>query len=150
MPHKGTHIALAVIEVIIGVSAVFGGYALLTGTFGFAQFLPVAWLAGTPFTDYTVPGLVLLVIIGGGMLVAAATIFIQREWAVLLSAAMGVVMVGFEAVEVTIVDRNPQAVIPPTIVQQVLLAGLGATIFCLASWLWLQEHRVPRLPARHA
>jgi hypothetical protein len=153
MPHKGRRIALASIEAFIGLCALGGGIAVVTGAFSFSQWLPVSWLEGTPFSDYTIPGLVLLVVIGGGMLLAATTIFIQREWAVLLSAAMGLVMIGFEAVEAATIDRNPQAVVPPTVVQQVLMAGLGGAIFSLAASLWLREYRARHLPtgrARHA
>jgi hypothetical protein len=61
--HKGRRIALFVIEAFIGVTAIQGGIGLLRGTFD--QVLRVAWLAGTPFSDYTIPGLVLLMVVGG-------------------------------------------------------------------------------------
>lgn len=150
MPHKASRIALASIEVLIGLTALGGGAAVVTGAFGFAQWLPVSWLAGTPFADYTVPGLVLFVVIGGGMLLAATTIFIQREWTVLLSAAMGLVMVGFEAVEAAIIDRNPDAVVPPTVIQQALMAGLGLLVFGVAGSLWLREFRGRHVTAGRA
>lgn len=89
------------------------------------------------------------------MLPAAATIFIQRQWALLLSATMGLIMLGFEVVEVAVIDRNPQAVIPqavipPTLLQQVLMASLGLVLFSVASWLWLREYGAPPTAARHA
>jgi hypothetical protein len=150
MLHNGNRITLAALEGFIGICALGGGYAVITGAFGFAQFLPLSWLDGTPFKDYTIPGLVLFVVIGGGMFLAASTIGIQRQWAVLLSAVMGGIMLGFEVVEVAIIDRNPQAVIPPTIVQQVLMAGLGLVIFSMAGRLWVREYGVPHTAARHA
>src|SRR5215469_18121271 len=104
MKHKGIRIALIVIEAFIGLAAIGGGIALLTGAFP-AQWLLVAWLQGTPFSDYTIPGLILLIVVGGGMLLAAATQFIQHKWAVLLSAAMGFVMLGWITFEVAIIDR---------------------------------------------
>src|SRR5437588_10538592 len=123
MKHKLVRIALVVLEAFVALSAVAGGIALLTGTF--AQGIPVAWLQGTPFSDYTIPGLVLTIVIGGGMLLAAATEFIQREWAVLFSVAMGLIMIGWEIVEVAIIDRYEQAVIPSTVAQQILFTVLG-------------------------
>src|SRR2546421_3935602 len=102
MKHKGIRIALVIIEAFIGLGAVAGGIALLRGVF--AQGIPVAWLAGTPFSDYTLPGLLLLIVVGGGMLLAAATVLIRREWAVLVSAVAGIFMVGFEVVEAASVD----------------------------------------------
>ena len=100
MKHKAIRIALVVIEAFIGLGAIGGGIAILTGAFD--EWLPVAWLQGTPFSDYTIPGLLLLIVVGGGMLLAATTVYIRRKWAVLLSAAMGLVMIGFE---VSINDR---------------------------------------------
>lgn len=146
MKHTGIRIALVIIEVFIGLGAIGGGIAILTGAFD--QWLPLTWLHGTPFNDYTIPGLVLLVVVGGGMLLAAATIFVQRAWAVLLSVAMGLVMIGFEVFEVVIVDRNAQAVIPSTVVQQILMSGLGLVIFGLATSLLMSENREHRFSTR--
>ena len=87
------------------------------------------------------------------MLVAAATIFTQHEWAVLFSAAMGLVMIGFEIFEVVIIDRYADAVIPSTIAQQALMSGLGLVIFGLAFYLWMSEyrqHHFPTSPVSHA
>jgi hypothetical protein len=148
MKHKGIRIALVVIEAFIGLGAIGGGIALLMGAF--AQWLPLAWLQGTPFSDYTIPGLVLTFVVGGGMLLAAATLFIQREWAVLLQASMGLIMIGWEIVEVAIIDRYEQAVVPSTVVQQVLFSVLGLAIFGLAAYLWMAEYRSRSFLTRHA
>lgn len=147
MKHKGIRTALVVIEACISLGAIGGGIALLIGAF--AQWLPIAWLQGTPFSDYTIPGLVLTFIVGGGMLLAAATLFSQREWAVLLSAAMGLILIGWEIVEVAIIDRYEQAVVPSTVVQQVLFSVLGLVIFGLAVYLWIAEYRGHSFLTRH-
>jgi len=151
MKHKAVRIALAVIEALIGFGAIGGGIAILTGAFD--QWLPLAWLQGTPFSDYTVPGLILLIVIGGGMLLAAATLFTRHEWAALLSAAMGLVMIGFEIVEVAIIDSHPDAIVPSSLSQQALMSILGLVIFGLASYLWISEYRqqhFPTSPVSHA
>ena len=148
MQHKGIRIALAVIQAVVGLGAVGGGIAILTGAFD--QWFSVAWLTGTPFSDYTIPGLVLLLVVGGGMLLGAATQFIRREWAVLLSAAQGLILLGWEVVEVAIIDRYAQAVIPSTVVQQVLFTVLGLVIFGLAAFLWMREYRGHSWLTRHA
>jgi hypothetical protein len=148
MKHKGIRIALAVIEACIGLGAIGGGIALLIGAMG--QWLPVAFLQGTPFSDYIIPGLILTVVVGGGMLLAAATQFIQREWTVLLSAAMGLILIGWEIVEVAIIDRYAQAVVPSTVVQQVLFSVLGLVIIGLSTSVWMAEYRGEHVPTRHA
>lgn len=148
MRHQGIRTALLIIEACIGLGAIGGGIAILTGAF--ARWLPVTFLQGTPFSDYTIPGLVLLIVVGGAMLLAAATQFIQRAWAVLLSAAMGLVMLGWELVEIVIIDRNKQAVVPSTVIQQALFSVLGIVIFGLAASLWMTEYRGQHVPTRHA
>ncbi len=144
MKHKGIRIALAVIEACIGMAAIGGGIALLIGAMD--QWLPVTFLQGTPFSDYIIPGLVLTIVVGGGMLLAAATQFIQREWVVLLSVTMGLVMIVWEIVEGAIIDRYEQAVVPSTMVQQVLFSVLGLVIIGLAGYLWMTEYRSQHVP----
>ena len=139
MKHTVIRIVLAIIEACIGLGALVGGIAILSGAFD--QWLPAAFLQGTPFSDYLIPGLLLTVVIGGGMLLASATQFFQREWIVLLSAMMGLIMLGWEIAEVAIIDRYEQAIVPSTIVQQVLFSVLGLLIFGLAAYLWLTEYR---------
>ena len=136
---------LVIIEALVGLGALGGGIAILTGAFD--PWLPLGWLQGTPFRDFTIPGFILLIVIGGGMLVAAVTVFVQHEWAVLLSVAMGLVMSGFEIFEVVILDRYADAIIPSTIAQQTLMSGLGLVIFGLASYLWMSDYRRQHFPS---
>ena len=84
------------------------------------------------------------------MLLAAATQFVQREWAVLLSAVMGCIMLGWVAFEVAIIDRYPQAVVPSTIAQQVLFPVLGLAMIGLAAYLWKTEYYGHAFLLRHA
>lgn len=57
-------VALLVALVVLGVSAVAGGIGLLVDTSGEVLGLPVSLLAGSPFEDYLIPGLVLLSVLG--------------------------------------------------------------------------------------
>ena len=147
MNHKLVRIALVAIETFVGLGAIAGGIALLTGVF--AQGIPVAWLQGTPFSDYTVPGLALAILVGGGMLLAAATVFILREWAVLVSAVAGIFMVGFEVVEAVSVDSKAGNGLPLMAGLQVFYFVLGLAIFGLAAYLWMTEYRDHSLLTRH-
>jgi hypothetical protein len=67
MKYTLVRIAIGVPEVFIALSAIGGGIVLLAGTYqdgvlrkagGRGQF-PLQWLQHTPFSDYTVPALVL-------------------------------------------------------------------------------------------
>jgi hypothetical protein len=148
MKHKVIRIALVVIEAFIGLSAIQGGIALLRGAFD--QVVPVAWLAGTPFSDYTIPGLVLVIVVGGSALLAAATVFIHREWAVLVSVLAGLLMAGYEVVEAVSLDSKVGNVLPSVLELQLLYFVLGLAIFGLAGSLWMREYRSQHFHLRHA
>ncbi len=49
---------------LLGVSAVFGGWALTSSPTGDAIQLPIELLQGTPFDNYLIPGILLLVFNG--------------------------------------------------------------------------------------
>jgi len=65
------------------LNAVAGGYYGLSGARG----VPREWLEGTPFTNYFVPSLFLLVVVGGAMLWAAVAVF--GNWRRCRSVALG-------------------------------------------------------------
>ena len=139
MKHKIIRIALIVIELFVGLWAVIGGVGLMTGAIPFLL-MPVEYLQGTPFSDYTIPGLLLLIVVGGSFLFAAATILTGREVGVLASALAGLIVIGFEAVEVAIIDRYA-IVLPNAVPQQVIMSVLGLACFGLAAYLWMTEYR---------
>lgn len=136
--HHVARIALVILEAIVGVSAIDGGMALLRGAFD--QVLSTAWLAGTPFSDYTVPGLVLVIVVGGSALLAAATAFIHREWAVLLSVLAGLFIAGYEVVEIVSLDSKVGNVLPMVLALQLFYFALGLAILGLAGFLWTREY----------
>lgn len=148
MKHKVIRIALFVIEAFIGLTAIQGGIGLLRGTFD--QVLRVAWLAGTPFSDYTIPGLVLVIVVGGSALLAAATVFIDREWAVLVSVLAGLLMAGFEVVEAFSLDSKVGNAFPTVLGLQLFYFVLGLAVFGLAGFLWMREYRSQHFHLRHA
>lgn len=85
-------VALVVLEGFVALTAIAGGIALATGLE--RNRFPLAWLEGTPFHSYVVPGLILCLVVGG--MAAAATIVVLRApmagaW---LSLAASVTLVG--------------------------------------------------------
>jgi hypothetical protein len=146
--HKGIRTALLVLEAFIVTSAIPGGIGLLQGMeFGFV--LPVAWLAGTPFSDYTIPGLVLMIVVGGTALLAAAALFIDRAWAVLVSVLAGLLMVGYEVVEVVTVESKLGDALPMALGAQLLWSVAGLAVFVLAGSLWMRDYRRQHFHLRH-
>jgi hypothetical protein len=81
----------------VGVGALYGGVRLLVD----AEALGVreSWLEGTPFSDYRVPGVVLLTVVGGGMLVTALAALRRSRYAGVASFAMGGALLVWGAVE---------------------------------------------------
>ncbi len=149
MKHEVIRIVLLVIAAFIATSAIEGGMALLRGELD--RFLSKAWLAGTPFSDYTIPGLVLAIVVGGSALIAAATIFIHREWAVLVSELAGLVMVGYLVVEAVSIDSKVGTALPTALMLQLFYFVLGMALFGLAGFLWKREYRSSRhFHLRHA
>jgi hypothetical protein len=145
--HKVIRITLFVLETFIWTSALAGGIGILQGT---NPYLQVAWLADTPFSDYTIPGLLLVIVVGGSALLAAATVFIQREWAVLVSLLAGQLMAGYEVVEAIIIDSKVGNVILTTLVTQLVFFVPGLVIFGLAGFIWVRDYRPQHFHLRHA
>ena len=83
------------------------------------------------------------------MLLAAATVFIPREWAVLISVVAGIVMVGFEVVEAVCIDSKVGDGLPLVAGLQVFYVVLGLAIFGLAAYLWRTEYRGHSLLTGH-
>ena len=86
LAHRAVAGVVAAIEFVIGMAAVFGGYGLLSDAEGLGA--KQAWLDGTIFPDYTVPGLFLLVVIGGGMLCAAVLTVVAERYARVAAGVM--------------------------------------------------------------
>jgi hypothetical protein len=76
---------VALVAGIVGVGAIYGGLRLL--------------LEGTSFADYTVPGLVLLVVVGGGMLLTASSALRHSRFAGVAALTMGGALLAWGVVE---------------------------------------------------
>ncbi len=83
--------AVAAVEAIVGAGAVYGGLGLLRDAEGLGA--KQSWLAGSVFPDYTVPGLVLLVVLGGGGLAAALATFAGWRGAPLAALSLAAALV---------------------------------------------------------
>jgi hypothetical protein len=117
-------------EVFNGLGALAGGLSLMASPDGGILNMPTSYLAGSPFTDYFIPGLLLTVCVGVGMLSAAALLVMRRPYALDLAIATGAALVIFEIVEVFVIGFNPM---------QVLYGGLGAVVLGLGIRGWLDQ-----------
>lgn len=103
MDEKGVRITLIVVNLFAAVSAIVGAIGLLAGFMA----IPLSELTGTPFADFTIPALLLGIVVGGSALVAAMiALFGPRRFEALASAAAGCIMVGWMTVEVAMVGLD--------------------------------------------
>lgn len=130
MEYKGLRMTIGVITGFIALTALGGGITLLSGTEG-ARF-PLEWLQGTPFKTYTIPALVLTVIVGGSALIACISIFRNLRMGIVSSLAAGLLIAGFITVEVLLLKQVPPG---PTPIEKMYF-GLGLVTFLLAGFLW--------------
>jgi len=118
-----------VFETILGIGAIGGGLALVIGPRGEVLPLPVSALAGSPFTTYCVPGLILVVVLGVGPLVAAVLAHRRHAAAPFFTVVVGAALVIWIAVEIAIVGYSSH---PPL---QAVYLGLGIVIV-LVGGMW--------------
>jgi hypothetical protein len=91
----------------LAVTALFGGLNLVRDPTGASidLVIPVdlSHLAGTPFADYLIPGVVLVVCLGLYPLVVLYGQVTRSPWAWVASGAMAVILLGWLAVEVALI-----------------------------------------------
>jgi hypothetical protein len=128
MSERGLRIAVAGVDLFEAASAIVGAVGLVVGFMN----IPVSGLAGTAFTDFTVPALLLGVVVGGSALAAAVvTAFGPRRRAAAASAAAGCITVGYLIVEIAMLGLVHWA--------QVVWLLVGLLMIGLAALLWRGE-----------
>ena len=65
--------------------------------------MPIEWLGGTPFSDYFIPSLILIVAVGGSSLIAAIAVLLRLRFARLLAFDAVVTLFIWLAVQVAMI-----------------------------------------------
>lgn len=112
--------ALGALLAFGALNALGGGYYGLAGAKG----IPREWLRGSGFSDYFVPSLVLMTVVGGSFLLAAVAVFARWRHDRWLATAAGVIVLGWLAVEVAIIGYVSWMQ-PATAVAGALVLGLA-------------------------
>ena len=81
------------------LNAIGGGYYGLSGAAG----VPTEWLEGSPFPDYFIPSLILLVVVGGSFVMAAIVVFAGARIARVAALTAGLIVLGWLAAQVAII-----------------------------------------------
>lgn len=97
---RATRVALAVIAAFVAVTAVGGGLALLAGLE--VERYPLGTLAGTPFATYTIPAVLLTVVVGGSAALALTSCLRARSYRAGRVLAAGTILMGWIVGEVVI------------------------------------------------
>jgi hypothetical protein len=114
---------LVILELGTGTAALAGGVLLAASPDGSLLRADPAALAGSPFTDWEAPGVLLATLVGGGFLMAGGWQLTGRRHARELSVLAGAGLIAFEAAELGWIGFHPL---------QPLFALVGAGVIALA------------------
>jgi hypothetical protein len=90
------------LEVFLGLGAMFGGGALILAPDGHLLGMPTTLLAGSPFTSFLVPGIILFTLVGLAPLLAATITVRRQAFAPLAAVAVGLTLIGWVSVEMVV------------------------------------------------
>lgn len=133
MLHRIVRITFVLLAGFVALTAIGGGVAMLAGVDQF----PLAWLAGTPFADFTIPALILAVVVGGSALAALVLALRRSRYSAPAGIAAGVLLAGFIGVEVLILKQTPPG---PTPIEIFYFAA-GALMLAAAAALYFAPQR---------
>lgn len=111
-----------------GIAAIFGGYTLASDPSGQAMQVSLEFLKNSPFPDYFIPGLILLVVLGGGSLCAALVAILKVRWYPTLVAFMGCVLVAWIVVQMLMLKV--------LFYLQFIIGGIGILLLALGVIQW--------------
>jgi hypothetical protein len=139
MRERVVRTTLVVVNLFAAASAIVGAVGLVVGFMN----IPLSELEGTPFADFTVPALLLGIVVGGSALAAAAiSLFGPRRLETLAAAGAGLVMVGWMTVEVAMIGLDVWV--------QGLYFVLGLVMVGLAALLeWTERAAAPHGALTH-
>jgi hypothetical protein len=103
MEHTRSRKALIAIDAFAGITALFG-MAMLLARWPFR--LPLSSLRYTPFGDYTVPALILGLVVGASALLAMGATLRRASRGPLLALVAGAIMIGWIVGEMTLLPTN--------------------------------------------
>ena len=101
--NKNLYTGLGVLQAFIGLGALGGGIMLVIDPSGSALGVPLSFLEGSPFPDYLIPGIFLLVVNGVGSLIGAGYSFSRKRYAQEIAIVLGSILVAWIVIQVIII-----------------------------------------------
>lgn len=114
--------------VLQAVGAIAGGGALAIKPGGDLLKMPLSYIEDSPFHDYRIPGLLLLLVLGVFPLVVAVGLLQRRPWAWFGAFAVGCGLIIFELVEHQVIGYNVQQPIWGSIGGLIALVSLAPSV----------------------
>ena len=125
------HVALIILTIFLALTALAGAIQLLEGTYAPS----VDLLKGSFFTDYTIPGLAVGLIVGGCAIFAAVLLIRRSRYSILFAVTAGVIIMFFEFVEVLSIG-SPVGIARTL---QIFYFGLGTVIVVASMGNWFLD-----------
>lgn len=132
---------LLVLLLVQGLGGLAGGLSLALRPDGSIMQMPVSYLDGSPFSDYLIPGLILLLVLGVLPLVAVAGLWMGRRWAWYAAVVVGLGLMIWILVEILIIPFNWL---------QPAFGVVGVLIFAVAVLKSVRRHFGVLLPGEDA
>jgi hypothetical protein len=126
MPGRALRMSLFALDLLAAASAGVGGVLVAAQVDRF----PPEWLAGSPFADYTLPGLILAVVVGGSAALATLAVAMRPRLGGPASAVAGAIMVGWIVGELLLLSQNGADSSPRSPVEAIYLL-VGAAMLTL-------------------
>ncbi|MFP4021450.1 MAG: hypothetical protein ACLFUK_07580 [Halanaerobium sp.] len=89
---------LIFLHAFVGIGALFGGGGAILNPVD-PMGITVDALKNSPFSNFLIPGIILLVVIGFGNIFAAAVLYYEYKYSLYISHLMGLALVGWIAVQ---------------------------------------------------
>jgi hypothetical protein len=103
MHRSMTRSILIALHAVLGVAAVVAGQAFVREPSGAALGMSADWLKRSPFRSFRIPGLFLMLVIGGTNLLSAAVLWRRDHRSELVSLATGLLLVVWVAIQTAII-----------------------------------------------
>jgi hypothetical protein len=100
---RKAYTGLGSLQAFIGLGALAGGFMLVKDPSGIALGVPLSLLDGSPFPDYLIPGIFLLVVNGIGSMIGAGLSFTRRLYAQEIAIVLGAILVAWIVIQVAII-----------------------------------------------
>jgi hypothetical protein len=71
---------LIILQLFLGVGAIVGGGGLILDPQGSLLSMPLSLLQHSPFSDYLIPGIILLLVLGVGPILIASSLITRWKW----------------------------------------------------------------------